>query len=468
MKSESRGGTGYAARDSRSERGRSGPIERHSVCTICPVRRYSRLMPVEDTVVDLFKASLGLTPRGIVAKGGVLQKIHLDRLMDARSEAGSIDPKPRDLKGQIWPLMSHHTYNRRALFGVNRQDILPRALTLLLIHDGLVVADPLETVRMVYEEKGSEKGVFALNRAVQEIAEVEDLITGGVLRLTELRPTLDDPVRLALLDALGLDENMLVFNDFLQAAEDVRHSFAEFDASFAPQVQELYMKFGMRVPRPGTLDEAFRRVRELGAAILEVTWQFAVATLDPHCDMAIRDGIESWLAHSLVEQGAEGALGEVRHLDAMELGRVPNLDPSRLSVSDALVLRRHDAFEGFRSEVRSGLDRMEESRLAGISEERLVAVFEERMTEESRRLYESIRRTSLRKIAKDSSVPAALGVVAQFGGHSGGNILDGGSSAAIAGGVSLATVLWAWMNGRNAARGHRVACRYFSMLGGVS
>lgn len=425
-------------------------------------------MPAEDTVVDLFKASLGLTPRGIVARGGVLRRIHLDRLMGARSEAGSIGPKPRDLKGQIWPLVSHHTYNRRALFGVNQQDILPRALTLLLIHDGLVVADPLETVRLVYEEKGSEKGVFALNRAVHEIAEVEDLITDGVLRLTRLRPTLDDPVRLALLDAMGLDGNMLVFNDFLQAAEDVRHSSAVFDLSFAPQVQELYLAFGMRVPRPRTLNEAFTRVRELGAAILEVTWQFAVATLDPHCDMAIRDGIEAWLARSLVEQGVEGSLEKVRHLDAIELGRVPNLDPARLSVSDALVLRRHDAFEGFRSEVRSGLDGMEESRLAGVSEEKLVAVFEERMTEESRRLHESIRNASLNKIVKDSSVPAALGVVAQFGGHFGGNILDGGSSAAIAGGVSLTSVLWAWMNGRRAAQGRRVACRYFSMLGGVS
>ncbi|WP_370586076.1 hypothetical protein [Tessaracoccus sp. MC1679] len=98
-------------------------------------------MASPGTVLDIFEGALDKTPSRIAARGRKLDAADLAAVMAARTTTQETQHSRPDLAQQIWPLVSHHTYGDRALFGSQRHDILPRALTLLVLHDGLVVAD---------------------------------------------------------------------------------------------------------------------------------------------------------------------------------------------------------------------------------------------------------------------------------------------------------------------------------------
>ena len=103
----------------------------------------------------------------------------------------------------------------------------------------------------------------------------------------------------------------------------------------------------------------------LGAALIEVSWQLAVASADPSCDLAFRGSLERRLFEEAINAGLEGDIGPARHFGTLDLGKVPNLDPAALTVADALSIRGEDAFERFRYDVRQGLDRLEASTGSG-------------------------------------------------------------------------------------------------------
>lgn len=366
-----------------------------------------------------------------------------------------------DLAQQIWPLVSHHTYGDRALFGSQRHDILPRALTLLLLHDGLVVADPLESVHQVLVTRTEAEAVLSLNRVVEELAEVEPLIGAGVLRLTTLRPSLQESNRASVLGAMGLQPDLRVFTDFLEAAASVSAFPGSFHRTYAPQVRDLHHLFGLEIQLPPTPETATERVRALAAAVIEVSWQFAVASLDPTCDLALVGPVEQHLAKALVEQGTPSDLGTGRHVSTLELGQVPNLDTARLSVADALAIRREDAFESFRHTVRHALDDLDVARRAGVSASSANGAFEETMRQESRALRQTSTRATFRDRIKDASVPAALGVVTEFAVAPAGPVASAGAALAI----SVSTVIWQWLMARDADNGQSVSLRYLAMLG---
>lgn len=308
-----------------------------------------------------------------------------------------------------------------------------------------------------------ERALYELNVAVSEIAEVEPLISAGALRLTPLRPSLRHSNRLAILNAFGMDDNFTPFINFLQAAEDVPWHPGSFEDSYVPQMQELFLDFGMVLPKPRNLDEARARVKQLGAAILEVSWQFTVASLDPSCDIALGNGMEYHLAESLVAQGTGGSLGPGRHLKTLTLGRVPNLDPSKLTVPDALAIRRNDAFEHFRHAIRTGLDTMESSRLAGVAESANVAAFEETMQYEAMKLREFTLKSPFRERVVEVSSIATLGIAGAY-------LLppsDHGT-AIVAGGTALLSVLLEWYRRGQGNGARNVSHRYLSMLGGLT
>ena len=150
----------------------------------------------------------------------------------------------------------------------------------------------------------------------------------------------------------------------------------------------------------------------LGAALIEVSWQLAVASADPSCDLAFRGLLERRLFEEAINAGLEGDIGPARHFGTLDLGKVPNLDPAALTVADALSIRGEDAFERFRYDVRQGLDRLEASTGSGAPASLAVASFEDSMRESSRRLGERIRRGRLIEVVKNDAVHAALGTMA--------------------------------------------------------
>ena len=405
---------------------------------------YADNMIPPSTVLDIFDDALGDTPGGITARGRALGPSDLAAIIDRRTLAPEGGQNHADLAHQIWPLLSHHTYGGRALFGGPRRDIRSRALTLLLLHDGLVVADPLESVHQILTTQGEDEAVVALSRATHDLAEVEPLIAGGVLRLTTLRPALKEANRLAVLEALGLNSDLRVFTNFIEAAGGVPLLAGSFERIYAPQVHDLYMRFGLEIPVPSTLASAERLVGQLAAAVIEVSWQFAVTSLDSSCDLAFLGPLEQHLAEALFEQGMAPDLGAARHASTLDLGRVPNLDTSCLTVADALALRQEDAFESFRQRVRLALDRLDTDRRAGAPVSSAHGAFEDAMREEARALRETAKRASFRDRLREVSMPAALGVVSALAVAPAGAVAAAGAAATI----PLTTVIWQWLIAR--------------------
>lgn len=418
-------------------------------------------MDTVPTVIDTYEEAIGQSPSETVARSRRLGPPELAAIMNVHV-ANKRASKSRSVgNGDIWPLVSHHTYADRALFGTKRQ-ILPRTLPLLLLHDGLVVANPLETVFQVLTTKSESDAVQELARATSDLAEVESLIVADVLRLTPLRPTLEEANRAAVLEAFGLTPSLSVFTEFIGAMTAIPSFPGAFERRYASQVQDLYAGFGVRVPPPPSLREAGRAVRELAAAVIEVTWQFAVAATDASCDLAFQSQLERHLAEEVVHAVPAEDLGAGRHFQTLDLGLVPNLDVSQLSMTDALAIRREDSFEEFRHIVRSGLNELEVAKRAGTPPSNSKATFEEAMREGSRSLRHSVERATFGDRMKDMSMPAALLVATEI------TVAPAGpfAAAGAAGVASVATVVWEWLNGRKRDKDHQVSQRYLSMLGG--
>lgn len=414
-----------------------------------------------STVLDVYEEALGRTPAQVAGSNRQLGAPELAAILAARDGLATTRDKPPRKSTELWPLISHHTYGARAIFGTGGTDVLPRALTLLLLHDGLVISDPLQTVHKTLVTTNEDAAIAALNQATRELAQVEALIAAGVLRLTDVRPALHEANRRATLEAFGLSPDLRVFTDLLEAAGSLADFPGSLTRTFAPQVQELYRLFGLTIPQPEDVSEAEQQIKYLAACVIEVSWQFAVAAQDPSCDLAFKGRIEKHLARTMVADGFAHRTGPGRHLETLELGGLPNLDPSELTLADAIAVRRDDSFESFRNTVRLALDQLELANRTGIAPSDATATFEEAMREESRRLRTSARRATFRDRVRDAVVPASLGVVTELAVAPAGAV----PAAAAAAGVSITTVLWQWILGRQESRDQATCVRYFSMLG---
>lgn len=417
-------------------------------------------MGTSRTIVDLYREVLGRTPSEIMGGRRDLGSEEMSALLDAYSETpNSIAPMPKH--GEIWPLMSHHTYDDRALFGSDSVSVAPRALTLLLIHDGLVVADPLVTTYQLRAREDDDTALVAFNRATSDIARVEALIASGSLRLTRLRPSLSEANRAAALSTMGLDADLQVFTNFIEAGVALPTLSRSFQEKYIRRVADLYSCFGLEAPPTTNTNVAISRVKDLAAAVVEVSWQFAVAATDGTCDLAFRGSLEQYLAQALIMEGLGGDMGPGRHFSRLDLRNVPNVDPVRLSLSDALAIRSDDSFEGFRYTTRQALDRLEADEHSGVEFYRALASFEEAMHEGAHALRNNVTRTSFGDRVKSFSVPAALGAFSTLGIAPMGVV----PAAAAGGAVSIATLVWQWFLGRGQNSAHPAALRYYSMLG---
>jgi hypothetical protein len=346
--------------------------------------------------------------------------------------------------------------------------IIPRVLTLLLTHDGIVAADPLVEIVRLAEIGRLDEATAALSRVVASLAAVEPLISSDILRTTSLRPKLTDTNRKAVLAEFGVDEQMIVFTNFLEAAVTVSGVPGSFEREYRPQVVELFRRFGLPVPALPDVAAAADAVRQLAAAVIEVSWQFAVCAQDPSSDLALSGSVELHLAEQLLSSGlsaptssaAARMMGKTRHLARFEVGNVPNLTTERLTVADAIAIRQDDTFAAFRDELRSAVDQLDQSLAAHKKTYVAQATFEERMHVAAEELGRRVQRTSFRTRVRDASVPAAIGAA---------NALAlsplspaFGATAGVA--TALTTVTWQWLTARLSPKGVAVGRRYFSML----
>jgi hypothetical protein len=396
-------------------------------------------------------------PSEVVNEGLTLRERDLELILDFWRSRPQQPPAVKD--GEIWPLVSHHTFADRALVGGSGRGVIQRALTMMLIHDGLVVADPILALERVRREQGVLAALQKFAAVTRDLAELEPLLDAKILRTTSVHPDLSDDARTAVLKVFGMDSAMRVFTNFVEAAGHIRTASPGLFAEYVLEVQELYRRFGITIPTPRSIDEAEAFAVTLGAAVIEVSWQFAVAASDPSCDLAFKGSLERRLFAEVVSAGIEGDIGPGRHNGRLDLGRVPNLDPRTLTVKDALSIRKEDAFFEFRYDVRQALDRLEVSECSGMPTSLAVASFEDAMRESARRLNEEVRKRSFNEIIRGDSVHAAIGVVAAVPG--------GVIPAGVAGAASVASVIYKWLRGRRAPGQSAVSLRYLSMLGGA-
>ena len=424
-------------------------------------------MSADQSLLGVFERAWDATPSQFLRSGRNLTNADLESLLEQWALAETVQRSPT--KG-IWPLLSHHTFGGRTLF---RDDsgtsILPRALTLLLAHDGLVAADPLFDVQALIDSSRPDQARRRLLTVMEGLAAAEPLIRAGLLRFTAERPGLSDPDRSAVLNVFGLDSYMTVFRNFLEAAGTVAVRPRAFDSTFRPQMGELYRRLSLRLPQLKDVDDAAGAIQELGASFIEVSWQLAVCARDGRCDLALDTELEleimdialASIDSDFVEVW-EDDLGATRHFRRLSLGELPNLDTGRLTAADAVAIRRNDVFEAFRQLLSRELDVLDQD----ANDRGFVAQqkFQDRMKLASQELLSQVQRTTLRSRLIAGTVPAGLASVSAAFVHPDGPVL----AASAAAGGTFGGVVWDWLVGRATSRRLAPARRYMSMLTGTT
>lgn len=401
----------------------------------------------------------------------VIRSTELDLLAEVWARRGTAPgggPRPSALR----PIISHHGGRGLHLFGVRGAAgaVRTRALLLLFAFDGLTVADPLVDVFALDRTAGRDRAVAALREVFQEVVELAPLFDAGAIDVTSYRPDLDDPRRSQVLRRLGLDPSLTVFRNFAEAAVPAAETPRLTD-EYVQESRTLLDRFGVRPPVMDSVESAWAAVRELAAAVIEVSWQMAVTLQDPHADVALREGVEVDLFAEILasDESADAeslrtSRARTRHFPRLHAGEFPVVDGSRLSVADALSLRRDDTFERFRDGLHLALDEFEATLLRTSDPHQARAGFEQRMRAESRLVVGSARAGSFRGHVLGNLVPVALGAAT-----AGGSALVDVSPAAVAVASAVPAaggLLGEWCRGRTARRSRAAATRYYAVLGG--
>lgn len=424
------------------------------------------------SVLEQLRYGLGDSPSGILATNRQLTSIDLRRVVEARGAVAVLAPPDEPGPHEIWPLISHHGFNSSSLFGLGeRGDIQQKTLTLLLAHDGIVASDPLIDIEQAWLGGDADRSLAALQVVVEQVAKVEPLIENKHLRFAASRPALADRSRKSILDLFGLSPDLLVFNNFEQAFQDAQWLRGDDEISYVEQARELFGLLNLKVPPLKSAEDARAAITELASAVIHVSWQLAVCAQDSSCDLTLTRNLEHRIFDELIVRAtasdfnvseADWKRGKTRYVNRLAMGDLPNLSAVGLSIPDAMALRRDNAFENFRTELRSAMKHLPDSTANGQMKSEAKATFEEQMRDAARKLRESAKASSFGGRVKQGSVPAAIGFV---------------SSAALAAPVGITPSVFAgvityagvtftqWAMGRSQLRGANVALRYFSSLG---
>lgn len=421
------------------------------------------------TVLEQLRYGLGDSPSRVVATNRRLSPLDLHRVTEARGLLSIQKPPEIPKPHEVWPLISHHGFNRASLFGLGeRGDIHQKTLTLLLAHDGLVASDPLIDIERSYIAGDTDLSLAALQAVVEQVAKVEPLIEQKHLRFEASRPALTDNSRQSVLDLFGID--LVVFADFEQAYQDAQWYRGREEASYVEQTRELFELFNIEAPPLVSAEDARAAITELADAFIHVSWQLAVCAQDSSCDLTLTRALEHRIFDEIIVRASgqfdvsesDRKRGKTRYVKRLAMGDLPNLSATDLSIPDAVALRRDNAFENFRTELRDAMTNLPEPTADGQIKSEARAAFEEQMREAARTLRESVKTSSFRGRVRQGSVPAAVGFVsaAAFAAPAGitPSVFTGLATYA---GVTFTQ----WAMGRSRIRGANVALRYFSSLG---
>ncbi|WP_173921713.1 hypothetical protein [Agromyces sp. Marseille-P2726] len=427
-------------------------------------------------LLAVYEASLGFRPAQLDMTKQTISSAQLEAFLDEWQLAldAPTTPARRSRHGRVYPLLSHHRFNKLSLFGTgSRETIGGRALGMLLAHDGLVCSDPVREIEEIRTRSGVQAAAAALTELTGLLAEVESLMAAGTLQFRSVRPALADRSRQGVLRAFGVDPDMRVFTNFAEAADTAAMLGGSAARSYIDQGSELLFAFGLLVPEMEPswslnrkVEETRKRVEQLGQALLHLSWQLSVTAGDPAIDVALASATEISLLDYLLETSAlvrphqSSGVHLSRHLVRTSAGEIPNMDRLDLSSDDALAIRRHDTFAGFRADLHSALDELENELEDGDADSAGL-LFRERMVESSIRLRASVAKASFSDRLKAGGVPVAIEAAVAASSTPD----DALRAGAIAGAGAAAAVLWAWLYGRRTPDSVGVAIRYTSALG---
>lgn len=426
------------------------------------------------TVLELLQAGLGEKPSKFVKCSKKLGMNDAQKIMEAfEAASGSVSP-PRNDPVEIWPLISHHGFNRASIFGLGeRGDVHQKTLTLLLAHDGLVASNPLVDVASQWRAGQRLRALNALNVIIDQVSAVEPIIEEDILRFVSTRPALTDNSRNSLLQLFGLTSEMMPFQYLENLFMDVQNSPATYGQKYLHEIANVFTYMDLVPPPLASVDAGREATISLARALIYVSWQLAVCADNPHCDLALTHKIEHQVFDKIIFRSmdrngfnvADEARGKTRYVKRLSIGEIPNLDSVGLSASDAVAIRKNDAFENFRKKFRGAMHELPASEVMGQEKSEAEAEFIERMQEAAKDLKESTKKSSLNKRLKDFSAPASLGICSSAGFAAlNGDITSSIFTGAASGG---ALMLGQWLKGRKQIDGSKVAVRYFSSLGGM-
>ncbi|MCB5275506.1 hypothetical protein BJG92_03057 [Arthrobacter sp. SO5] len=421
-------------------------------------------------LMEQLTLGLGESPSTVVKRGWQLRERDLRKVLEARDSDSNAAERPTRGNSEVWPLLSHHRFNPGSLFGLGESgQVQEKALSLLLAYDGLVASDPLYEVAAAARTGHREQAIADLQRVVTQIAEVEPLIAGGLIRFTSARPSFSSPSRQAVTDALGLG-NMIEFgfSNFEMAFEDVVRSGPRAEAEYVDELGAVFKSLSLRPPRNAL--EARRANAALASAVIYVSWQLAVCSEDSACDLTLTRALERHLLDEVITRAAPGfdssslqqLRGDTRHVRTLAAGKIPNLDTTNLTTADALALRRDGAFESFRDKLKSAMDQLPKDGDTLQDAGAAYSIFRERMQEAARELRESGKRSKLGNLMKSTSTEVGLGLGFSW-------LLSGEavpSATAFADPLTkISMTVMSWLQGRRALSGRDIAMRYFATMG---
>lgn len=417
--------------------------------------------------LDVFEDAWGARPGNLVKAGFRVSPADVRRLTEAWA-LGLDLPAQQEVGRQLTPLVSHHDGRDSHLFGVRGPagTVSARALTYLFAFDGLVVADPLVDIAALVDTGRVEQACSAAQTVLVEVAELAPLIDAGAIRVSNLRPTLSHPARSTVLAAFGLGPDMAAFGNFAQAYDDaVRHPTLERE--YLSEAADLLTRFDLPPDVGDSAADAWRAVRDLAAGILEVSWQLAVASMDPRADIALRSGVEEHLFGKLLEdapgdewRSAQTSASRGRHFGRMVVGDFPFGDLGDLAVSEALSVRSDDSFERFRAVLHTALSDYETAILAGKDDLQARRDFSDRMAAAAAALRDGSSIGRGRRLL-GPAIPIALTAAATLSTQSVGVT----TRAAVGVGSSAAGLIGQWALGRRQSSREKIVTRYCAILG---
>lgn len=440
------------------------PTSRRGIWNRC----VSQVILAAMDVLQQLCSSLGCTPSALVEKGRSAERSDLQRLIGQRSNAED-QGAHRSATREIWPLISHHTFNAHNPFGITETGVLrKKTLMLLLTHHGVVASDPLVEVERLWRYKQVEASLARLNVVIRQMAQVEPLVSAGLMRFDSSRPAFTDPARRSVLEAFKVTPEFGDFTYLIEAYEESKHNGRKFEIVYAQDVYILYDKLGQVCPPLHDAFEAFNAMRVLGEALIQLSWQFAVCSGTSACDITVSGELERSLFHSLVSRWGSAApssmisrqMERTRHFNRLSLGNLPNIDSMNLSVKDAVVLRKHKVFEEFRHTLTGAIDDYE-THLQASGVGKAAQGFAEAMDHASHAFQNQSRLSPIR-LASAGLIPFALSTVATLVPK---EVLDPTSTVALAGFLG---VVGNWAVAATRPQGQQVAVRYCVELGAPS